>query len=153
MTFFHVTSTFSIFYLHFFFLFSLDSFLILSRSLILDSSKFFKLGCLVDSRGLDIWVSFICFQKSNISWPQQPPTEKVLKFNMTFHDSTKTFCFQNIKIKLNWRTWMTLKSSVVNYSNKILFLRNEIPRPKTNKVQVNIWLSFKGRKIVVHLSW
>jgi hypothetical protein len=24
-----------------------------------------------------------------MGWPQQPPTEKVLKFNMTFHDSTK----------------------------------------------------------------
>ena len=44
------------------------------------------------SRGLDIWVSSTCFQKSNIGWPQQPPTEKVLKFNKTFHDSTKT-CF------------------------------------------------------------
>ena len=32
---------------------------------------------------------------------------------MTFHDSTKTFFFQNIKIKLNSRTWMTWKSSVV----------------------------------------
>ena len=28
------------------------------------------------------------FQKNNISWPQQPPTEKVLNFNMIFHDST-----------------------------------------------------------------
>jgi hypothetical protein len=45
---------------------------------------FSKIGCLVASGGLDIWVSSICFQKSNISWPQQPPTEKVLKFNMTF---------------------------------------------------------------------
>ena len=32
---------------------------------------------------------------------------------MNFHDSTKTFFFQNIKVKLNSRTWMTLKSSVV----------------------------------------
>jgi hypothetical protein len=31
------------------------------------------------------------FQKGNIGWPQQPPTEKLLKFNLTFHDSTKTF--------------------------------------------------------------
>ena len=28
------------------------------------------------------------FQKSNIGWPQQPLKEKVLKFNLTFHDST-----------------------------------------------------------------
>ena len=38
----------------------------------------------MNSRGLDIWVSFICFQKSIIGWPQRPPTEKVLKFIMTF---------------------------------------------------------------------
>ena len=38
--------------------------------------------------GLPIWVSLISFQKSNISWPQQPLTEKMLKFNMIYHDST-----------------------------------------------------------------
>ena len=64
-------------------------------------------------RRFGIWVSSTNFPKKNIDWLQQPLTEKVLKFNMIFHDSTKTFFFQNIKIKLNSRTWMTLKSSVV----------------------------------------
>jgi hypothetical protein len=32
---------------------------------------------------------------------------------MTFHDSTKKNCFQNVKIKLNLRPWMTLNSSEV----------------------------------------
>ena len=61
-----------------------------------------------------ICVSSTIFQKNDISWPQQPPTEKVLEFNMIFYDSTpqKRF-FQNIKIKLNSNTWMNLKSSVV----------------------------------------
>ena len=36
-----------------------------------------KLWCLVGSGGLDIWVSSTSFQKSNIGWPQQPPTERV----------------------------------------------------------------------------
>ena len=49
--------------------------------------------------------SHLSFQKSNIGWPQQPSTEKVLKFNMIFCDSTQNFFFQNIKTKL--------KSSVV----------------------------------------
>ena len=31
------------------------------------------------------------FSKSSIGWPQQPPTEKVLKFNLIFHDSTVEF--------------------------------------------------------------
>ena len=35
-------------------------------------------------------MSFINqFSKSDIGWPQQPQTEKVLKFNMIFHDSNK----------------------------------------------------------------
>jgi hypothetical protein len=52
-------------------------------------------------------------KKSNIGWPQQPPTKTLLKFNMIFPDSTQNFFFQNIKTKLNSRTWMTLRSSVV----------------------------------------
>ena len=61
---------------------------------------------------VDIWVLSTGFQKSNISWPQQPPTKKVVNFNMIFHESSKSIFFQNIKIKLNSRTWMTPKSSV-----------------------------------------
>ena len=43
------------------------------------------------SGGLDIWVSSTSFQKSNIGWPQQPLTERVLKFNMIFPYSTPIF--------------------------------------------------------------
>ena len=49
------------------------------------------LKVVLKSWDLDIWVSSTSFQKNNISWPQQPPTEKVLKFNMIFHDSTNFF--------------------------------------------------------------
>ena len=42
-------------------------------------NNFVELWCLAASRGLDIWVLSITFQKSNIDWPQQPPTEKVQK--------------------------------------------------------------------------
>ena len=41
-----------------------------------------------------------------MGWPQQPPTEKVLKFKMVQNG-------QNIKIKLKSKTWMTLNSSLV----------------------------------------
>jgi hypothetical protein len=40
------------------------------------------------SQGLPICVSSTSFQKRSIGWPQQPLTEKVLKFNLIFHDST-----------------------------------------------------------------
>jgi hypothetical protein len=33
------------------------------------------------------------FKKNDIGWPQQPPTEKVLKFNEIFRDSTQNFFF------------------------------------------------------------
>ena len=64
------------------------------------------------------------FSRKHIGRPQHPPTEKVLNFTMTFHDSTKTFFFQNLKIKLNSRTWMTLKSSAV------LFQALKSPQPQ-----------------------
>ena len=59
------------------------------------------------SGGLDIWVSSTNFQKSNTGWPQQPPTEEVLNFNLISHEPTKNMFFQIIKTKLNSRTWMT----------------------------------------------
>jgi hypothetical protein len=57
-----------------------------------------ELFCLGASRVLEFCVSSTSFQKSNIIWPQQPPTEKLLKFNLIFHDSTKKIFFQNMKI-------------------------------------------------------
>jgi hypothetical protein len=33
------------------------------------------------SGGYDIWFSSTSFKKSNISWPQQPPREKILDIN------------------------------------------------------------------------
>ena len=52
--------------------------------------------------------------------PQPPPTEKLLKFNMSFHDSVEKSLFSKHQNKailvlksMNSRTWTTLKSSVV----------------------------------------
>ena len=47
--------------------------------------------------GYDFCVSLTSLQKSNIGWPQQPPTEKLLKFNLIFHDSTKKLFFKASK--------------------------------------------------------
>ena len=52
-------------------------------------NNFIVLWCPVASGGLDFCVSSTSFQKNDIPWPQQPPTEKLLKFNIIFHDSTK----------------------------------------------------------------
>ena len=40
------------------------------------------------SGGLEICVSSTSFQKNDIGWPQHSQTERLLKFNMIFHDST-----------------------------------------------------------------
>ena len=42
-------------------------------------NNFVELWCLVASGGYKFWVSWISFQKSNISCPQRPLTKKVLK--------------------------------------------------------------------------
>ena len=55
---------------------------------------FIRLWCLVASGGLHICVSSTSFQKNDMSWPQQPLTEKVQKFNMIFHDSSQIFFFK-----------------------------------------------------------
>ena len=64
--------------------------------------NFDVIWCLGASEGFDFCVSSTSFQKSNIGWPQQPPTEKLLKLNLIFHDSTKKLFFSkhqnNIKI-------------------------------------------------------
>ena len=53
-------------------------------------------------------------------WLQWSPTEKLLKFNMSFHDSVEKVLFSKHQNKvilvlklLNSRTWKTLKSTVV----------------------------------------
>jgi hypothetical protein len=57
----------------------------------------------VASGGLEICVSSISFQKNDIGWPQQPPTEKVLKFNMIFHDSTPKNFFSKHENKAKFK--------------------------------------------------
>ena len=52
-----------------------------------------KLSCLVASKGVGICVSYASLKKSNIGWPQQPQSEKVLKFKMVFFDSTPNSIF------------------------------------------------------------
>ena len=47
--------------------------------------NFDELWCLVALGGYDFCVSSTRFQKSTIRWPQQPLTEKMLKFNLIFH--------------------------------------------------------------------
>ena len=69
-----------------------------------------ELWSIAGSGRLEICVSSTSFQINDNGWPQQPPTEKVLKFNMIFHDSTQKTFFQNVKIKLK---------SNANISNKV----------------------------------
>ena len=54
------------------------------------------------------WVWGICvsstsLKKNYIGWPQQPPREKMLKFNMMFHDSTPKNFFSKHKNKAEFK--------------------------------------------------
>ena len=77
----------------------------------------FKKKVVAHSRDGDIWVLSIFFQKSNIGWPQQPPTEKVPIFNLIFYDSTNIFFSLkhqiNVKFFIELLNPRTLKNSVV----------------------------------------
>ena len=55
------------------------------------------------SGGVGICVSSNSFQKSDIGWPHQPPTEKVLKFYRIFHDSTSKILFSKHKNKAEFK--------------------------------------------------
>ena len=41
--------------------------------------------------------------QNNLGWPQQPPTENVLKFNMIFHDCTQKIIFSKHKNKAEFK--------------------------------------------------
>ena len=49
------------------------------------------------------YLSSIIFQKSDIGWPQKPPKEKVLKFNVFLHDSTKKIAFSKQQCKTEFK--------------------------------------------------
>ena len=65
--------------------------------------NFDELWCLRVSGGFDICVSSTSFLKNDIGWPQQPPIEEVLKFNMIFHDYTQKNFFSKHKNKAEFK--------------------------------------------------
>ena len=73
----------------------------------------FYLKVLLKSWGSDIRVSSTSFQKSNIGWPQQPPTEIGPKIWRDISWFYHFFSSQNIKIKLSSRTCI----EVLNITN------------------------------------
>ena len=75
--------------------------------------------------GLGICVSSNSSQKNYIGWPQQPPTEKVLKFNMILHDSTPKKLFSKHKNKAEFKC--------LDYSE---VLRDDFPGLKTSATSI-----------------
>ena len=55
------------------------------------------------SEGLHFCVSSTSFEKNDIGWPQQPLTEKVLKFNLIYHDSTPKNIFSKHQNKAEFK--------------------------------------------------
>ena len=93
-----------------------------------------ELWCLVGSGGLEIWVLSTSFQKSDIGWPQQPPTEKVLKSNVIFRDSIKIISFSKHQCKAEFKNlndsevlsgdFAGLKTSAASMTSKASFHQN-----------------------------
>ena len=65
--------------------------------------NFLELWLLAASGVVGLWVSSSSFQKSNIGWPQQPPTKKMLNFDMIFHDSTPPNFFSKYQNKAEFK--------------------------------------------------
>ena len=78
-------------------------------------NNFVEFWCPVASEDLDIWVLSTSFQKIDIGWPQQPPSYKVPKFNLIFHDSNKKYLLSKHQRKVEFKNLsrFTLKTSVV----------------------------------------
>ena len=82
--------------------------------------KFFiEIWCIVISGSLNIWFSSTSFWKSKIGWPQEPLTEKVLKFNLIFHDSTPKNFFSKHKNKAEFKN---LDDSESIFFSALLFI-------------------------------
>ena len=111
-------------------------------------NNFIDLWYLVASGGLHICVSSTSFQKNEIGWPQQPLTEKVLKFNMIFYDSTPKNVFSKHKYKAEFRRLMTLKSSVVIFQASKSLQPQWPQQPLTEKVlKFNLIMILPPKKV------
>ena len=76
------------------------------------------------SGGLDIWVLLIYFQKSNIGWPRQPPTERVPKCTLIFYESTDNpfFKHQNkVKFDIKLLKYAASLTSAASMASKAFF--------------------------------
>ena len=82
--------------------------------------SFNKLQFLGALGGYDFCVSLTSFQKSNIGWPQKPPTENSSWYFMILQ---KNFFFQNIKLTSKLAEFMNLDDSEV-FSSDFWAFRN-----------------------------
>ena len=95
--------------------------------------NFIELWSIVGSKGFDICVSSTSFQKSGLGWPQQPLTEKVLKFNMIFHDSSRKKIFSKHHNKAEFKNLDDSLTSVV------IFLASAVSMTATASIHQNIY--------------
>ena len=100
------------------------------------------------SGGLDFCVLSTSFQKNDTGWPQQPPTEKVLKFNMIFHDSTKTFFF--FKTRFNMRNPVANPRSTIHGFSFFYNYYIANPSPLNVFVFVDIVLSVLVNSMLIY---
>jgi hypothetical protein len=74
-----------------------------------------RICLMVVLKSLEIWISSTSFQKSNIGWPQQPPTEKVqIKVKIWVFDDQ----FHKKEVLVIWLPWSIQPSGAVIFLMK-----------------------------------
>ena len=79
--------------------------------------NFLELWWLVASRVVDIWVSSISFQKSDIGWPQQPLTKKLVNFNVIYFKNLPNQNFSKHQNKAKFKNLDDSKVPSRNFPN------------------------------------
>ena len=87
------------------------------------------------------------FQKTNISWPLQPPTERVLNFNMIFHDSTHQSWKWIIKNSIFTDIWYSFCQRLLRPAD-VNFLKNGCA---TQKFSISAFQNHLQTKFNLHI--
>ena len=115
---------------------------------------FIRLWCLVASGGLHICVLSTSFQKNYLSWPQQPPTEKVQKFNMIFDDSNLKQLFFKHKNKAEFKCQYDSEVLSSGFSGlKTSAASMTSPASTASMASMTSTASFHQKKMLILMIW
>ena len=89
---------------------------------------------LVASGDVEICVPSTSLKKINLGWPQQPPTKKVSKFTLIFHDSKKNYLVLKHQNKAEFRNLVDSAVISSNFSGLRTFAASMTSTASTTSV-------------------